>query len=123
MKNTRTALILVGLLAISASSFAASPAGSPMAKDEVKKDMPAAAAVDMADGEVRKIDKVNKKVTLKHGAIKNLDMPGMTMVFQVKDAALLDKLAQMTPGDKIMFTAEQQQGAFVVTGAEKAAAK
>ncbi len=78
---------------------------------------------DATEAEVRKVDKEAKKITLKHGPIKNLDMPGMTMVFQVKDAALLDKLAQLTPGDKILFTAEQQQGAFVVTGAEKAAPK
>jgi Cu(I)/Ag(I) efflux system periplasmic protein CusF len=78
---------------------------------------------DTAEGEVRKIDKDAKKITLKHGPIKNLDMPGMTMVFQVKDPALLDKLAQLAPGDKIQFTAEQQQGAFVVTGAEKATPK
>ena len=77
-----------------------------------------APARDMADAEVRKVDKDAKKVTLKHGPIKNLDMPAMTMVFQVKDAALLDKLAA---GDKIRFTAEQQQGAYVVTGVEKAA--
>ena len=112
MKNTKTALILVGLLAISASSFAASHAGAPMAKEEVKKDMPAAAAVDMTDGEVRKIDKESKKVTLKHGPIKNLDMPGMTMVFQVKDAAMLDTLKT---GDKIKFKAEQAGSAIVVT--------
>ena len=71
---------------------------------------------DAAEGEVRKVDKDAKKITLKHGPIKNLDMPGMTMVFQVKDAALLDKLAA---GDKVMFTAEQQQGAMVMTGVEK----
>lgn len=75
---------------------------------------------DMTEAEVRKIDKEAKKITLKHGPIKNLDMPGMTMVFQVKDVALIDKL---TVGDKIMFTAEQQQGAFVVTGAERMAPK
>jgi Cu(I)/Ag(I) efflux system periplasmic protein CusF len=75
---------------------------------------------DVAEAEVRKIDKEAKKITLKHGPIKNLDMPGMTMVFQVKDVALIEKL---TVGDKIMFTAEQQQGAFVVTSAEKAGAK
>lgn len=75
---------------------------------------------DAAEAEVRKIDKDAKKITLKHGPIKNLDMPPMTMVFQVRDAALLDKLVLLTPGDKIMFTAEQQQGAYVVTGAEKA---
>ena len=112
MKNTKTALILVGLLATSALSFAGSHAGAPMAKDEVKKDMAAAAAVDMADGEVRKIDKENKKITLKHGVIKNLDMPGMTMVFQVKDAAMLDSIKA---GDKIKFKAEQAGSAIVVT--------
>jgi Cu(I)/Ag(I) efflux system periplasmic protein CusF len=75
---------------------------------------------DMAEAEVRKVDRDAKKITLKHGPIKNLDMPGMTMVFQVKNSALLDKLAA---GDKIMFTAEQQQGAFVLTGAEKVVTK
>ena len=78
---------------------------------------------DAAEAEVRKIDKDAKKITLKHGPIKNLEMPGMTMVFQVRDAALLDKLSLLTPGDKIMFTAEQQQGAYVVTAAEKAVSK
>ena len=90
------------------------------AQTATSKEMP---AKDMAEAEVRKIDKDAKKITLKHGPIKNLDMPGMTMVFQVKDAALLEKLALLNAGDKILFTAEQQQGAFVVTGAEKAAAK
>ncbi len=75
-------------------------------------------AKEMADAEVRKVDKDAKKITLKHGPIKNLDMPAMTMVFQVKDAALLDKVAA---GDKVRFTAEQQQGAYVVTAVEKAA--
>lgn len=77
-----------------------------------------APAKEMTDAEVRKVDKDAKKVTLKHGPIKNLDMPAMTMVFQVKDAALLDKIAE---GDRIRFTAEQQQGAYVVTGVQKAA--
>ena len=77
-----------------------------------------APARDMAEAEVRKVDKDASKITLKHGPIKNLDMPPMTMVFQVKDAALLDKVAA---GDKVRFTAEQQQGAYVMTGVEKAA--
>ncbi len=75
---------------------------------------------EMAEAEVRKIDKDAKKVTLKHGPIKSLDMPGMTMVFQVRDAALLDKLVA---GEKIMFTAEQLQGAFVITAVEKVMTK
>ena len=66
----------------------------------------------MADGEVRKIDKENKKITLKHGEIKNLDMPGMTMVFQVRDPAMLDTVKA---GDKVMFKAEKANGAMVVT--------
>ena len=71
----------------------------------------------MTEGEVRKIDKEAKKITLKHGDIKNLDMPRMTMVFQVKDAALLDKVKA---GDKVMFTAEKADGAIVVTALEAA---
>ena len=66
----------------------------------------------MTDGEVRKVDKENKKITLKHGEIKNLEMPGMTMVFQVKDPAMLD---MVKPGDKVMFKAEKANGALVVT--------
>lgn len=83
-----------------------------MAKDDAKKAIPVAAAADMADGEVRKVDKENKKITLKHGVIKNLDMPGMTMVFGIKDAAMLDNLKA---GDKVKFKAEQTGSAIVVT--------
>ena len=78
------------------------------------------AAKEMAEAEVRKVDIEAKKVTLKHGPIKSLDMPGMTMVFQVKDTTLLEKLKA---GDKIRFSAEQQQGAYVVTGIEPVPAK
>lgn len=67
---------------------------------------------NMASGEVRKIDLDSKKITLKHGDIKNLDMPGMTMVFQVKDPAMLEKVKA---GDKVKFSVEKLDGAFVVT--------
>jgi Cu(I)/Ag(I) efflux system protein CusF len=81
------------------------------------------AAKDLVEAEIRKIDKDAKKITLKHGPIKNLDMPAMTMVFQVRDAALLEKLAKLSVGDRIMFSAEQQMGTYIVTGAEKAGTK
>ena len=71
----------------------------------------------MTDGEVRKVDKENRKITLKHAEIKNLDMPGMTMVFQVKDAAMLDKVKA---GDKVRFKAEKAGGAIVVTNIQPA---
>ena len=80
--------------------------------DAKKADTLADAAVAMSEGEVRKIDKENKKITLKHGEIRNLEMPGMTMVFQVKDAAMLDAVK---PGDKVQFKAERSAGALVVT--------
>ena len=70
------------------------------------------AAADMSDGEVRKIDMEAGKLTLKHGDIKNLDMPSMTMVFVVKDKAMLDKLKA---GDKIKFKAINDGGKFTVT--------
>ena len=76
-----------------------------------------AESVDMVDGEIRKVDVENKKITIKHGAIKNLDMPGMTMVFQVKDPAMVDRVK---PGDKIRFKAEKLNGAFVVTDIQPA---
>lgn len=71
-----------------------------------------AVAADLTDGEVRKVDKDTKKITIKHGAIKNLDMPGMTMLFQAGDPAFLDAIK---PGDKIRFRAEMRNGALVVT--------
>ena len=71
-----------------------------------------AAPSEMTEGEVRKIDLEGGKVTLKHGDIKNLDMPGMTMLFRVSDPAMLDRVK---PGDKVKFRAEKTGGAFVIT--------
>ena len=72
----------------------------------------AAEAVEMTDGEVRKVDKGAKKITIRHGAIKNLDMPPMTMVFQASDAAMLEKVQK---GDKVKFKATMSGSAMVVT--------
>lgn len=72
-------------------------------------------AAAMTDGEVRKIDKAQGKVTLKHGAIQNLDMPAMTMVFKVSDPKMLEGLKD---GDKVRFSAERVSGAITVTAIE-----
>ncbi len=112
MKNLKQLMSIAAMLLGTSNVFAASHAGAPMAKDPPKKETATPATADMADGEVRKIDKENKKITLKHGVIKSLDMPGMTMVFQVKDVAILDNLKT---GDKIKFKAEQAGTAIVVT--------
>ena len=71
----------------------------------------AAAPAVFADGEVRKVDREAKKITLKHGEIKNLEMPGMTMAFAVKDEALLDKFKV---GDKVQFKAVDDGGKLTV---------
>jgi len=76
-----------------------------------------AQAAALSEGEVRKVDRAAKKVTLKHGPIVNLDMPGMTMVFAVKDPALLDKLKA---GDKVKFRAEKVGDDITVTKIEAA---
>ena len=69
------------------------------------------------DGEVRKVDKDAKKITIKHGPMPSLDMPAMTMVFQVKDPAMLE---QVKAGDKVKFEAQKLGGAFTVTKIEAA---
>lgn len=65
----------------------------------------------MVDAEVRRVDKENGKVTLKHGAIKNMDMPPMTMVFTARDKAMLEGIAV---GDKVQFTAVNEKGQMLV---------
>ena len=69
----------------------------------------------LTDGEIRKVDKDAKKITIRHGPIPNLDMPAMTMVFQVKDPVLLD---QVKAGDKIRFAADKVGGAYTITQIE-----
>ena len=123
MKFSTAAFVSATVLSASLGFSALAQTATPTALAGPTSDGMAAKKMDpkdMAEAEVRKIDKDAKKVTLKHGPIKNLDMPGMTMVFQVKDATLFDKFVV---GDKILFTAEQQQGAYVMTGGEKAPAK
>jgi Cu(I)/Ag(I) efflux system periplasmic protein CusF len=76
-----------------------------------------ALAQQLADGEIRKVDKKAKTVTIKHGPIQAIDMPAMTMVFQVKDPAMLNKVKA---GDKVKFQAEMLAGGkATVTTIEK----
>jgi len=71
----------------------------------------------LSEGEVRKVDRDAKKITIKHGPLANLDMPPMTMVFQVKDPALLE---QARAGDKVRFQVEKIGSAYFVTKIEAA---
>lgn len=94
MSMNRTARRLAAFVALAAFSLAA------------------VATSHLTDGEVRKVDKENGKLTLKHGVIKNLDMPAMTMVFRVQDDAILEKLKE---GSNIEFVAERVNGKLTVT--------
>jgi Cu(I)/Ag(I) efflux system protein CusF len=75
----------------------------------------AATGAPKTDGEVRKIDKDQSKVTLKHGPITNLDMPGMTMVFKAATPKMLDRLKE---GDRVKFAADNVNGALTLTAIE-----
>lgn len=66
---------------------------------------------DRVEGEVRRINEVEGKVTLRHGPLPNLDMPGMTMVFTAKDPAILKGIRV---GEKVNFVAESANGVFYV---------
>ena len=79
--------------------------------DHGKMDMSQPAA-SMTEGEVKKVDIEAGKVTIKHGPIKHMDMPGMTMVFTAKDKGLL---ANVKPGDKVQFMVVNESGKMVVT--------
>lgn len=71
----------------------------------------APAALPWTEAEVRRIDAVNGKVSLRHGPIVNLDMPPMTMVFQMRDASQLQGIA---PGARVRFTVDQINGQYTV---------
>ncbi|MGG1946890.1 copper-binding protein [Trinickia sp. NRRL B-1857] len=70
----------------------------------------------MSHGEIKKVDAAAGKLTIKHGPLENLGMEGMTMVFKVKDPAML---AQVKAGDKIDFVAEEVGGALTVVKLQK----
>jgi Cu/Ag efflux protein CusF len=97
-------LALIAALAVP-SVVPAQSGGQPMQHGDMKS------AAAMADGEIRKVDKDAGKLTIKHGPIPSMDMPPMTMVYRVKDPAMLDK---MKPGDKVKFLAEKVGSAFTV---------
>ena len=77
----------------------------------------ALAQTGSTEGEIRRVDREAGKITLRHGPIAgDLEMPAMSMVFQVKDPALLDKLQ---PGDRVTATILKENGVFYLQSAEK----
>lgn len=111
-KVSKLLMVLATTATIPLASYAAEEANpAKQTVDNAQK----APAVSMADGEIKKIDKDAGKMTIKHGPLANLNMPGMTMVFRVKDTAMLD---QVKTGDKVRFNVEKLNGALTVTALE-----
>jgi len=111
--------ILIHALAAGALVLAAAlPAIAEQASDghDTHHDAAAAPSATLTAGEVRKIDKMAKKITIRHGPIVNVEMPAMTMVFPVTDPAMLDRVRV---GDRILFAAERTGDTITVTRIEK----
>ncbi len=111
MKTIRTLFITGAFATLGALSISAWAEGTLGRSKTGETKMAQAGAPDSTDAEVRKVDAAQGKVTLKHGEIKNLDMPPMTMVFTVKDKAMLD---DVKPGDKVKFKAVNENGRLTV---------
>ena len=92
-------------------SLAAWPAGAQSTTMDHSK-MAMSPTQTLIDGEIRKVDKDAGKMTIKHGEIKHMEMPPMTMVFAAGDKAMLDRVKV---GDKVRFMAVQDNGRMVVT--------
>ncbi len=104
----KKSLIAIFIIALSASAGPGYAAAGPSVE--------IAQAVQMTEGEIRKIDMAAGKITVKHGPIQKLEMPSMTMVFQVKDKALL---SGVSVGDMVLFDVERAGGAMTITDMKK----
>ncbi|MGY6125506.1 copper-binding protein [Paraburkholderia strydomiana] len=115
MKNAIVSIVLGCTVAVSATAYAAGDTDNMNTAGGAQQGA-ADAKNDMSHGEVKKVDNAAGKLTIKHGPLKNLDMEAMTMVFKVKDPAML---SQVKVGDKIDFVAEEIDGALTVTKLQK----
>jgi Cu/Ag efflux protein CusF len=99
--------------AVGAAAFLApAMAQSAHGHDHMAAVRSASAQAATGQGEVRKIDTENRKVTLKHEASKALGMPAMTMVYQVGGPAVL---GNVKVGDKVLFQAATAGGKMTIT--------
>ncbi|ODV00133.1 MAG: copper-binding protein [Rubrivivax sp. SCN 70-15] len=109
IKHALAISALCGAIALPASSFAQSTLG----RGTMGMSQPAS----MTAGEVKKVDREAGKVTIQHGYIESLDMPGMTMVYTAKDKALL---GPVKAGDKVKFMVVNEGGKLVLTDIQPA---
>lgn len=107
--------ILFSAATLCAGAIVTVPAASAQAQDQSHHTGAATRpepAAQMSSGVIVKVDKDTAKLTIKHGPLTNLKMPGMTMAFKVKNPKMFD---QVKTGDKVNFVAENLNGALTVT--------
>ena len=111
--------MLLGLIATAGIPVLASAAGHGHTTQAAATNatMTKAAVQPQSDGEIKKVDREAGKMTIKHGPLVNLDMPAMTMVFTVKEPAMLE---QVKAGDKVKFAVEKINGRFTITALQAA---
>ncbi|MFL9998437.1 copper-binding protein [Paraburkholderia sediminicola] len=114
MKSVFASIVVSCALAMSGAAFAAGEMGNMDMSGNGAK--PAGEETGMSHGEIRKVDDAAGKLTIKHGPLENLGMGAMTMVFKVKDPAMI---SQVKVGDNIDFVAEEVDGALTVTQLQK----
>lgn len=110
-------LLAGALLAALSIPLQAQPGGTAPAAGAAAPASQSVSPAAMTLGEVRRLDREAGKITLRHEAILNLDMPAMTMSFQLRPATLADALKV---GDKVRFVARKEGGLFLVTAIERA---
>ncbi|MBT9589986.1 MAG: copper-binding protein [Thiobacillus sp.] len=115
MKPMVTTFVLGMSLSFGMPALAEGSHGGHSHDDAASQAAKPAMSATLSDGLVKKVDKAQGKITLKHGPLENLGMPGMTMVFRVQEAGMLD---QFKPGDTVRFRAEKKNGALTVTQLE-----
>lgn len=108
MKSSQISLSILTCILLGLALPAAAMGEMPMSERRTSQ----AAVAKPTEAEVKKVYLDTGKITLKHAEIKNLEMPGMTMQFSVKDKTMLKGIAA---GDKVLFTAEMANGEIVVT--------
>lgn len=113
MQRKISTLTLLTMLASMTSMASASMAAGTdaVAATETAAAVQPGTQLPEVEGEIRKVDAAAGKLTIRHGPIPNLDMSAMTMIFRVKDPAML----QVQSGDKVRFTVDRVDGLLTVT--------
>lgn len=117
MSTRIVALAAISALAFGVPTFSVTADEGHMGDHTMAAAPAAAAELPSVKGEIKKVDTSAGKVTIKHDAIPNLEMDGMTMVFKAADPSMLTGLGS---GDKITFQADKVNGQLTVVKIEKA---